>query len=134
MKVVQSSGKRKTAIARAVVKEGKGRVRINKRPIVLAEPEMFKLKMMEPLLLAGELSTSVDIDVVVNGGGVMGQADACRMAIAKGLVAFSGDMDLRDMYMSVDRAMLKGDTRRTEPHKPNNASQGARSKKQKSYR
>lgn len=134
MKIVQSSGKRKTAIARAVVKEGKGRVRINKRPIVLAEPEMFRLKMMEPLFLAGELSSTVDIDVVVSGGGVMGQADACRMAIAKGLVAFSGDMDLRDVYMSIDRSMLKGDTRRTEQHKPNKSSQGARAKRQKSYR
>jgi len=134
MKIVQSSGKRKTAIARAVVKDGKGRVRINKRPIVLSEPEMVRLKMMEPVYLAGELASSVDIDVSVNGGGIMGQADACRMAIAKGLVAYSGDMDLREVYMAADRSMLKGDTRRTEQHKPNHSSQGARAKRQKSYR
>ena len=135
MNIVQSSGKRKTAIARAILKDGKGRVRINKKPIVLVEPEMARIKMMEPLIIAGdEVSSTFDIDVIVKGGGVMGQADACRMAIAKSIIAFTGDMDLRDRYIASDRSMLKGDTRRTEQHKPNNSSQGARSKKQKSYR
>lgn len=135
MKVVQSTGKRKMAIARAVVTEGKGNVRINKKPIVLTEPELARLKMMEPLIIAGStIADSVDINVNVNGGGVMGQADACRMAIAKGIIAFTGDIELRDKYMASDRSMLKGDTRRTETHKPNKSSQGARSKRQKSYR
>jgi len=135
MKIVQSSGKRKTAIARAVLKEGQGRVRINNKPIVLVEPELARIKMLEPLYIAGEdVSSTFDIDVTVKGGGIMGQADACRMAIAKGIISFTGDMDLRDKYIAADRSMLKGDTRRTEQHKPNNSSQGARSKKQKSYR
>jgi small subunit ribosomal protein S9 len=56
------------------------------------------------------------------------------MAIAQGLVEISGDMELKDRYMEYDRSMLKGDTRRTEQHKPNKSSQGARSKRQKSYR
>ncbi|MBN1786207.1 MAG: 30S ribosomal protein S9 [Candidatus Methanofastidiosa archaeon] len=135
MKIVQSSGKRKTAIARAVLKEGKGRVRINDKPIVLVQPELARIKMLEPLLIAGnDVSSTFDIDVKVNGGGVMGQADACRMAIARAIISYTGDMDLRDRYIAADRSMLKGDTRRTEQHKPNTSSQGPRAKRQKSYR
>ncbi|RZN47398.1 30S ribosomal protein S9 [archaeon] len=134
MKIVQSSGKRKRAVARAVVTEGKGRVRVNRKPLVLVEPEMAKLKMMEPIYIAGDIASSYDINIKVYGGGIMGQADACRMAIAQGLVEISGDMELKDRYMEYDRSMLKGDTRRTEQHKPNKSSQGARAKRQKSYR
>ncbi len=135
MKIVQSSGKRKMAIARAVVTEGQGRVRINKKPVILMEPEMARFKMMEPLWISGaDVSSTVDIDITVSGGGVMGQADACRMAIAKGIVEFTGDLNIRDKFLATDRSMLKGDTRRTEPHKPNKSSNGPRTKRQKSYR
>ena len=135
MKIVQSSGKRKMAIARAVVSEGKGCVRINRKPIVLVEPEMARLKMIEPLWIAGsEVCSVFDIDVTVSGGGVMGQADACRMAIAKGIIEFTGDLSIRDRFIASDRSMLKGDTRRTETHKPNRSSSGPRAKRQKSYR
>ncbi|MHC1604843.1 MAG: 30S ribosomal protein S9 [Candidatus Methanofastidiosia archaeon] len=134
MNIVQSTGKRKKAIARAVVTGGKGRVRINNKPIVLVTPEMARLKMTEPLMIAGNVTKDIDIDINVSGGGIMGQADACRMAIAKGIVAFTGDMTLRDKYIAYDRSMLKGDTRRTETHKPNKSSKGPRAKRQKSYR
>lgn len=134
MKIVQSSGKRKRAIARAVVREGKGRVRINKKPLPIWEPEMARLRISEPVRLAGEIVNGIDINVSVKGGGVMGQADACRMAIAKGIIEFTKDSGLRELYMEYDRTMLKGDSRRTEPHKPNASSKGPRTKKQKSYR
>ncbi|MGD2249007.1 MAG: 30S ribosomal protein S9 [Candidatus Methanofastidiosia archaeon] len=134
MKIVQSTGKRKEAVARAVFTEGKGRVRINHVPLPLIRPEIARLKVREALILAGDIADAVDIEIDAKGGGFMGQADATRMAIARGLVKWTQDMDLREIYLEYDRTMLKGDSRRTEPHKPNASSKGPRAKKQKSYR
>ena len=134
MKIVQYTGKRKEAIARAILKEGKGRIRINRTPLPLYKPKIARFKIKEPLILAGDIVDSVDININVKGGGFMGQADAARIAIARGLVKWTQDMDLREIYMDYDRTMLKGDSRRTEPHKPNASSKGPRAKKQKSYR
>lgn len=131
-KVIHTSGKRKTAIARGKVREGKGRVRINKRPVEFYDPELARLKIKEPLTLAGDLVDQVDIDVRVVGGGVMGQAEAARMVIAKGLVQWTGDMDLKEKFTQYDRTMLVGDPRRTESKKY--GGRGARARQQKSYR
>ena len=108
-KVVNMSGKRKTAIARSSVKTGKGRVRIDSKPVEIYEPEMARNKVMEPLIIAdamGKLS-NVDVNLSVHGGGIMGQADAIRTAIARGLVHFNGgkegvDEELRDEYLTND--------------------------------
>ena len=75
-KVVVAVGKKKTAIAKAVVKSGAGRVRINGVPVEIWPIEMARLKMMEPIILAGKLASSVDIDISVRGGGFMGQASS----------------------------------------------------------
>jgi small subunit ribosomal protein S9 len=131
-KVIHTSGKRKTAIARGTVKEGTGKVRVNRKPVELYSPELARLKIKEPLELAGDLVNSVDINVRVVGGGVMGQAEAARMVIAKGLVQYSQDMNLKERYVQYDRTMLVGDPRRSEPKKFGGP--GARAKKQKSYR
>ncbi|HIH35665.1 MAG TPA: 30S ribosomal protein S9 [Methanosphaera sp.] len=131
-KVVHTSGKRKTAIARGTVREGTGKVRVNRKPVELYSPELARLKMFEPLELAGDLVDSVDINVRVIGGGVMGQAEAARMVIAKGLVEYYGDMNLKDRYVQYDRTMLVGDPRRSESKKFGGP--GARARKQKSYR
>lgn len=130
--VVHTSGKRKTAIARGTVREGKGRVRVNKKPVELYSPELARLKIMEPLTLAGDVVDSVDINVRVIGGGVMGQAEAARMVIAKGLVEWTNDMGLKDIYSQHDRTMLVGDPRRSETKKYGGP--GARARNQKSYR
>lgn len=131
-KVIHTSGKRKTAIARGKFRAGKGRVRINKFPVELYDPELARLKIKEPLALAGELLDNVDIDVRVLGGGVMGQAEAARMVIAKGLVQWTSDMELKEKFNQYDRTMLVGDPRRSEPKKYGGP--GARARKQKSYR
>ncbi|MDG6224680.1 MAG: 30S ribosomal protein S9 [Candidatus Thermoplasmatota archaeon] len=131
-KVVNTSGKRKTAIARATVRSGKGRIRINRKPIELVTPEIAKLKIMEPLILARDRAETVDIDVSVSGGGFMGQADASRTAIARGLVQFFADDDLKQSYLHYDRALLVNDPRRHIPKKP--LGRGARKMRQKSYR
>ena len=132
MKPIQSSGKRKTAIARATLYDGTGVVRINKRPLEIFEPEMARMKVMEPLILAGDLAKKVDIDVDVHGGGFMGQAEAVRTAIGRGFMALSGDSGLKDLFHEYDRTITKGDHRRKETKKY--GGHGARAKRQKSYR
>ncbi len=132
MKVINSSGKRKTAIARATIQDGKGRIKINNVPLEILEPELARLKMMEPLELAGDRVVKVDIDVNVNGGGVMGQATATRTAIARGLVDYFEDEELRAKFRAFDRSLLVNDPRRSEPKHP--LGRGARKKRQKSYR
>ena len=132
MKIVHASGKRKTAIARGTIKEGTGRVRINKKPLELYSPELARLKLQEPLNIAGDIVDNVDITVRVRGGGVMSQAEAARMVIAKGLVQYTNDKDLKEKYVQYDRTMLVGDPRRSEPKKYGGP--GARARKQKSYR
>jgi small subunit ribosomal protein S9 len=131
-KVVVSSGKRKSAVARATVKRGRGLVRINNVPVEIHEPHLAKVMIMEPLTLAADKATKVDIDLNVSGGGIMGQAMASRTAIAKGLVQFLEDDELEQMYSKYDRSMLVSDPRRKLPKKPQG--RGARKKHQKSYR
>ena len=131
-KVIHTSGKRKTAIARATFKSGKGRVRINNKPVEFYQPELARLKIQEPLELAGKQKNRVDINVNVAGGGVMGQAEATRTDIARGIVEWFGDEDLQKLFQSYDRALLVNDTRRKEPKHP--LGRGARKKRQKSYR
>jgi len=131
MKHTLSTGKRKTAIAKAVIKKGRGRVRINRTPLEIYEPELARLKIFEPLQLSG-LQDKVDINVTVNGGGVMGQAEAVRTAIGKVLIDYSNDKELRDTFYEYDRTLVKNDPRRKEPKKY--GGRGARAKKQKSYR
>lgn len=132
-KAIIVSGKRKTAIARALVKPGKGRVRVNKVPIEIFQPKIAREKIMEPLRLTGdELLKDVDINVNVSGGGFMGQAEAVRMAIAHALLKWMKKAHLRTLFMEYDRTMLSGDPRRKEPKKFGGP--GARARKQKSYR
>ena len=131
--VTNTSGKKKTAVARATVREGEGRVRVNAQPVELTEPEQAQLKMLEPFRLADdELREEVDIEVDVQGGGVMGQADAARTAIARGLVQHTNDAELRDAFMEFDRSLLVNDVRQSESKKWGRP--GARARYQKSYR
>jgi small subunit ribosomal protein S9 len=131
-KVVNTSGKRKTAVARASVQKGTGLVRINKMPVELYEPDIARWKILEPIKLADKHINNIDIDVNVKGGGFMSQASAIRTAIAKGLVDFTGDPNLKIAFLDHDRSLLVSDSRRKEPKKP--LGRGARKKRQKSYR
>ncbi|WP_094226507.1 30S ribosomal protein S9 [Methanolobus psychrotolerans] len=132
IKVITSSGKKKTAIARATVKKGTGKVRINKKPLEIYEPEFAKLKIVEAVMLVGDVAEGLDIDVVVSGGGIIGQASAARTAIARGIVDWTNDTNLRDAYMEYDRNLLVNDSRQKETKKFGGP--GARAKYQKSYR
>ena len=131
-KVVNTSGKRKAAIARASVQKGTGLVRINKKPVELYEPEIARWKLIEPLKIAEKHMNKINIDVAVSGGGFMSQASAARTAIAKGLLEFTGDPSLKIAFLDHDRSLLVSDSRRKEAKKP--LGRGARKKRQKSYR
>ena len=131
-KVVNTSGKRKTAIAKATVKKGGGRVRINNIPVELYTPEICRWKIMEPLRLAEAHTGAVDIAVSVRGGGFMSQANAIRTAIARGIVEYTGDDELKSAFLGFDRNLLVNDDRVKETKKP--LGRGARKKRQKSYR
>ncbi|MEG9194788.1 MAG: 30S ribosomal protein S9 [Candidatus Methanoglobus sp.] len=132
MKVVVTSGKRKTAVARAVAREGVGRVRINKIPIEIFPQELPRKIMMEPLKMAGDIVKNVDIDVKILGGGIVSQAEAARTAIARALVEFSGDEELRKLFLQYDRTLLVNDVRRKLPKLQ--GGRGARKRRQTSYR
>lgn len=131
MKLQHFSGKRKSAVARATLKEGKGRVRVNKVPLSSVQPQMSQLKIMEPILIAGEVMKKIDIDVTVTGGGQSSQADAVRLAISRALVGM--DNKLESDFLAYDRHLIVADVRRKETHKPNCHGK-ARAKRQKSYR
>jgi len=132
MKVINSSGKKKTAVARATLKEGKGRIRVNKKPLEILDPRLARMMMMEPVLMAQDHISKLDIDVKVRGGGFMGQADAVRTAVARGIVEWTGDNALKEAYMEYDRTLLVNDHRQKERKKVGGP--GARAKYQKSYR
>lgn len=128
-----AAGKRKSAIAKAKINIGKGKVTINKIPY-----ENFntfqKLLISEPITIAKETlgNFNFDIFVEVSGGGTESRIEASRLAIAKALVKFTKSAELKKAIVSYDRNMLVADTRRKEPYKPGDSK--ARSKRQKSYR
>jgi len=131
-RVLLTSGKRKTAIARATAKPGRGRVRVNNVPLEIFEPKIARDKIVEPLLQAGDTVNQLDINVKVFGGGFMGQAEAARMAIARALLKWTKSAHLRTVFIDYDRTMIAGDSRRKEPKKFGGP--GARARDQKSYR
>ncbi len=131
-KVINTSGKRKTAVARAAVAKGTGKVRVNKVPLEIVEPPLARLKMIEPLHIAGKRAEKLDINVSVRGGGVYGQADAVRTAIARAILEYTEDAELKEQFTAYDRTLLVNDTRVKESKKP--LGRGARKKRQKSYR
>ena len=131
MKKIITSGKRKKAIAMELIQPGAGIVRINGHLLDTYEPELYKLKIKEPLIIAGNAATGINIDVSVNGGGITSQTEACRLAIARALVVT--DKKLQKQFLEYDRTLLVADVRRKETHKPNCHGK-ARAKRQKSYR
>jgi small subunit ribosomal protein S9 len=130
--VILATGKRKAAVARATVRKGAGLVRVNDRPLELVEPEVVRQKIQEPLLMVGDRGRALDISVEVRGGGIVGQASAARTAVARGLLEWIKDPELREMFKKYDRSLIVNDPRRKLPKRP--GGRGARARRQKSYR
>jgi small subunit ribosomal protein S9 len=126
-----ASGKRKSAVARATVKPGKGSISVNGIGLSHYGNEINRARIREPVMLAGEAAAKLDIQVRVAGGGTTGQSDAIRLAIARALTQF--DAGLRQKFLDYDRQLVVADIRRKESAKPNHHGQ-ARAAVQKSYR
>jgi small subunit ribosomal protein S9 len=83
---MQSTGRRKEAVARVRIRPGTGKITVNKRPIEDYFPsETHRMIVTEPLRLT-TLEETYDVDATMDGGGVSGQAGALRLGIARGLV------------------------------------------------
>jgi len=133
MKKLVVSGKRKTAVAKATIEDGKGNVTFNKRPLGYLT-NLQQLEISEPLIIAREVLGSLNFDIALNvtGGGCACQVEAGRLAIAKAIVAFTKKEDVRNAFLAYDRNMLVADTRRKEACKPGDSK--ARANRQTSFR
>jgi len=133
MKKIVKSGKRKTAIARAILIEGSGKISVNKKDYkTLHMFDMLKIK--EPIKIAEEILGKINFDVSINvkGGGEKSQIEAARLALAKAIVEFSKSEELTKAFLSYDRNLLIADVRRKEAYKPGDSK--ARKMRQSSKR
>jgi len=127
------SGKRKTAVAKATIEEGNGVVTFNKRPISHLS-DLQQLEISEPLIIAKDVLGKLNFDIALNvtGGGIACQVEAGRLAIARAIVKFTRNDDLKNAFLIYDRNMLIADTRRKEACKPGDSK--ARAMRQTSFR
>ncbi len=127
------SGKRKTAIAKATIVPGDGKIIINKAPYQNL-PYIRGLMVQEPVEIAKQVlgNFNFDLDIKVSGGGQESQIEAARLAIAKALVKSTKSVELKKAFLAYDRNLFVADTRRKEAYKPGDSK--ARRKRQKSYR
>src|SRR5438132_13764421 len=85
--LVQSTGRRKQAVARVRIRAGSGQITVNTRPITeYFPPETHRMVVTEPLRLT-TLTEVYDVEATIDGGGVSAQAGAMRLGIARGLAA-----------------------------------------------
>ncbi len=131
-KIVHVSSRRKRAIARATLRDGQGFIRINHQLLDTYGPKMARLLVQEPLEIAGDYAKKINVDINVFGGGWHAQAEAARGCVAKALVEFTKNKQLRQDFLSYDRHLIVDDSRVNEPHKPNDSK--PRKARQKSYR
>lgn len=111
--LVQSTGRRKHAVARVRFRPGDGKITINKREVSDYFPsETHRMILTEPLRLT-ETAENYDIDATIHGGGPTGQAGALRLGIARALVEL--DSELRGSLKSA--GFLTRDAREKEAKK-----------------
>jgi small subunit ribosomal protein S9 len=114
MEVVNAIGRRKSAVARIYLKEGKGKIIINDRELQDYFPlQQLQYIIQQPLNLA-EVPDKYDITVNLQGGGIKGQAEALRLAIARAMVIVKPES--KDALKS--NKLLTRDPREVERKKP----------------
>jgi small subunit ribosomal protein S9 len=90
--LVQSTGRRKQAVARVRIRAGSGQVTVNKRPLENYFPsETHRMIVTEPLRLT-TTNEVYDVDATIDGGGISGQAGALRLGIARGLLVLDEEL------------------------------------------
>jgi small subunit ribosomal protein S9 len=127
------SGKRKTAVAKATIEEGNGKITFNKKPLSFLS-DLQQLEISEPLVIAHDVLGDLKFDIALNvtGGGIACQVEAGRLAIAKAIVRFTKKKEVQEAFLAYDRNMLVADTRRKEACKPGDSK--ARANRQTSFR
>ena len=132
-KNITISGKRKTAIAKATIRVGDGKILVNRIPY--ENLDFFKKLMIdEPVEITKKVLGNFKFDINVNatGGGSESQIEATRLAIARALVKITKSDKLKREFSNYDKNLLVADTRRKEANKPGDSK--ARKKRQKSFR
>lgn len=132
-KKIMASGKRKTAVARAVIRQGEGKITINDRNYETLQ--IFdRLRIEEPIRITDEVTgkTNFDVAIQVRGGGEKSQTEAARLALARAIIKFTNSKKLNDVFLEYDRNMIVADVRRKETYKPGDSK--ARAKRQSSKR
>lgn len=115
MEVINTIGRRKSAIARAFVKDGKGDIIINKRDYKVYFPlEQLQYIVNQPLQLTDSLG-KYDILINLDGGGIKGQAEAVRLAISRALVKINAESNKNILKTN---KLLTRDPREVERKKP----------------
>lgn len=113
MEVIHKIGRRKTAVARVYVSEGKGDITINKKEFTQYFPTpTLQYKVQQPLSLTDNVE-NFDIKVNVYGGGVTGQAEAIRLAISRALC----EVDAENRLTLKPEGLLTRDPRMVERKK-----------------
>jgi small subunit ribosomal protein S9 len=134
-KVVVAKARRKMAIARARLVPGNERLVVNKIDIKVLKPKEIRELILEPVNVSSvtkEIASNSNISINVHGGGVSGQAQAARSALAKVITKAAPTEVVRKMYMDYDRTLIVDDVRQVEPKKFKGPK--ARARFQKSYR
>jgi small subunit ribosomal protein S9 len=111
--LVQSTGRRKQAVARVRLRPGSGAIRVNDRPFEEYFPTLtHRMIVVEPLRLT-QTAEVYDVDCSIDGGGVSGQAGALRMGIARALC----DLDPEVRVNLKKAGLLTRDAREKESKK-----------------
>ena len=114
MEAIQTVGRRKTSVARAMVRKGSGKIVINKKESKLYFPSMVLHARVTQALVRLDSLNKYDIDIHVHGGGITGQSEAIRLAIARAMVAIDPETK---KSLRAD-GMMTRDMRKVERKKP----------------
>ena len=114
MEAIQTVGRRKTSVARAMVRKGSGKIVINKKESKLYFPSMVLHARVTQALVKLDSLNKYDIDIHVHGGGITGQSEAIRLAIARAMVAIDPETK---KSLRAD-GMMTRDMRKVERKKP----------------
>lgn len=113
MEVIHKIGRRKTAVARAYVAQGKGNITINKKDMAVYFPSAsLQYKVNQPLVMTNN-EGNFDITVNVYGGGITGQAEAIRLALSRAMC----ELDAENRLILKPEGLLTRDPRMVERKK-----------------
>lgn len=114
MEVINTLGRRKTSVARVYLKKGKGNMTINKRDYKEFFPIATLQAKVQQAFELTETSGKYDVNVIVNGGGINGQAEAVRLGISRALVKI--DEEFKPLLKA--KGLMTRDPRMVERKKP----------------